>query len=81
MEEACGWAASTKKELEPIVSHPWPWAAHSHCWQRELVTDGTLTTTFGIQLGCVRAPFSVSWQLVLVKISHQRETSVEASCE
>lgn len=52
-----------------------------HCWQRELMTDGTLTTTFGIQLGCVRAPFSVSWQLVLVKISHQRETSIEASCE
>ena len=54
--------------------------ARSHCWQ-ELVTDGMLISTLGTWLGCVGAPFSVSWLLVLVKEIFGTEMSVEASCE
>lgn len=80
-KEACGWASSTEKELESLVSHPWPWAAHSHCWEKELVTDGMLITTLGTWLGCVGALFSVSWLLVSAKEVLGTEMSVEASCE
>lgn len=37
----------TGTHCSPTVSHLWPWATLSHCWQRELVTDGMLITTLG----------------------------------
>lgn len=59
-KEAYGWVSSTKKDLEPIVLPsspiPWPWVAHSCCWQRKLQTNRIFFFFFDAPLGIWRFP-------------------------
>lgn len=62
-----GMISTEGTHCSPEVSHPWP-GQPTHCWQRQLVTDGVLITTLGTRLRCVQAPFSVSWLCILVEV-------------